>query len=252
MVEKGIPAVDEAVSKNDASILVEYLLTVPFRPNPQAIAYREERRDKLIAMDAPQVIIRNEEYFLGRVNGEAYTREKLSTMTLDELREELGGWGRESDSFELDRAWGDLDWFLQPAEVADNLLMSPSRPSVGDPSQTLLDQALIGGQPSPLDGTGSPIIRSLMPSEAGESLGYNPPETTQRMLDALMAVDVESWDEFVPTRVAQYDNSSENWGDTAEIVATELENAKMALSVTREAYRAAIERDFGVGCEFVL
>lgn len=252
VVERGFRAVNNAIAKGDTSILIEYILTIPFTPDPEVIAYRQARCHKLRELKAPGVIIQNEERMLRLVNGDAYSCDELSTKTISELCHLLGTWGWAHNSFGVDKAWYELDWFLQPADGPDDYLMYPIRPKVGDPAQTTIDQALKGSQKSPVDSTGSPIIRPCG-SDEDDCFGYNPPKSIPLINEALAAIDAQTWDELVPRRIDQYRRASQSLGDNADgIVAQELEHARTAFTVMQKAYTTAQEKGFGVACEYSL
>jgi hypothetical protein len=252
VVEHGLPLVNTAIAANDASILVEYILSIPFTADPDAVEQLRARCNRLREVQAPDVIIQDEERVLALVTGDEYSREKLTAKTLDELRELLGTWCWAQNSFRLDKAWYELDWFLQPADGPEDRLMFPARHEVGDPAQTLFDQALLGSQPSPLDDTGTPVIRTCGSQEDG-CFGYNPPDTVRAIDKALSTIEVQRWDELIPQRIDQYRRASFNLGDAVDdVVARELEFARRAFPVLQKAYNTACERGFGVACEYSL
>lgn len=252
VVERGIPAVNAALVADDTSLLMDYILSIPVMPDPEVIANRRDRWDQLRELKAPDVIIQNEERLYRLVSGEAYSRQALSAKSMGELRELLGTWEWVQNSFSIDKAWYELDWFLQPAAGPGDLLMYPIRPPTGDPSQSILDRALHGGERSPLDGSGSPIIRPCG-SNAEDCFGYNPPAAIASIDEALAAIDEHSWNALIQWRVNLYNQTCPDLGDAiSEIVLQEQELARMALAVARKAYRTARERGFGVACEYSL
>ena len=130
--------------------------------------------------------------------------------------------------------------------------MYPTRPSTGDPSQTPLDRALKGSQQSPVDDSDTPIICTCG-SEEEDCFGYNLPETIASIHDALAAIDEQSWDELVQKRIDLYlRESSDLQPYVADLVAQELETSRMALETMHQAYGVALERGFGVACEYSL
>jgi hypothetical protein len=154
-------------------------------------------------------------------------------------------------SYSLDKAWYELDWFLQPAEGEGELLLYPTRPSAGQRGQTLLDRALLGAQGSPRDASGAPLIGSC--GSEGE-FGYNDPETAAAICEALQAIDPQSWSRLLPRRIelhrrAQPDLSED---EAAEFAGRELEFAQDAFPILLRAYRDAQARRFGVACEYSL
>ena len=188
VVENGLRVVNDALSANDPGILVDYIASLPFNPEPEVVANRQARYDKLRALNAPDPILQNEERMLRLATGEAYARDVLTTKSMDELREVLGTWGWAHNSFNLGKAWQELDWFLQPADGPHDSLMLPQRPQVGDPAQTDFDRALNGSEQSPSDNSGLPIIRSCG-SQDTDCFGYNPPESIAAIHSAIIGVD---------------------------------------------------------------
>jgi hypothetical protein len=193
-----------------------------------------------------------EERTLRLVNGDAYSRDALQKQTLDELRELLGTWGWPQNSFSICQTWYELDWFLQPAEGPDYILMFPLRPKTGDPSQTPIDWALCGAQSSPRDNSGAPIIR-YCGSKHDDCFGYNPPDVVASIHAVLSTIDDQAWNDLVPQRIDQYQRANSEWGDNlAAVVSNELENARIAFAEMRQAYHAAQEQGFGIACEYSL
>jgi len=253
VVEGGLVAVNRALAAKDPEILREYIAGMQFTPDPAAVQSREARLQRLKEAQAPEMIVQNEERLLSLVNGEAYSAAALAGLSLGELREMLGQWGWAAQSYSLDKAWYELDWFLQPREGQGELLLHPSRPPVGDPQQTLLDQALHGAEPSPLDDSRSPIIRTCG-SQQPDCFGYNHPGKAAQISAQLEQIDPESWEDVVPRRAALYQRATPSL-DTETIEATvaqELEFARDAFDVMRRAYAAAAAGQFGVACEYSL
>ena len=104
VVENGIPAVNRALAANDASILAEYIVSIPFAPDQEAIAFRQARCDRLRELNAPDVILQNEERMLGLVRGDAYSRDEILSKPLDQLRQLLGSWCWVQNSYSIDKA----------------------------------------------------------------------------------------------------------------------------------------------------
>lgn len=253
VVEDGVVAINEAISRSEASILVDYILEIPFTPDPEAIAYRQARCERLREVKAPDVIIQNEERLMRLVTGEAYSRDELSKQSLDELRQLLGTWRWAEYSFSIDKLWSELDWFLQPAEGPDDFPMYPLRPKVGDEEQTLLDQVLKGSQQSPLDNSDIPIITPCG-SDEEDCFGYNPPSTVAEIVPALTAINPNAWADLVPQRIAMYKKTTLDVADSSiqGIVDRELEFARDAFPVCLKAYNTAMEHGFGIACEYSL
>ena len=253
VVEGGRGAVNRALAASEPGILREYIAALPLAPNPAAIAMREERLVRLRQYQAPAIIIENEERHLAEAKGEAYTPAALAGLSTDQLRETLGRWNWANCSYSLDKAWPELEWFLQPAEGQGDLLLYPPRPRTGAAGQTLLDKALHGGQPSPRDASGAPLIRTCgSPDE--DCFGYNDPPTAAAIDAALQAIDPHQWNELVPRRAALLRKAAPDLleGEAADIAAQELELAQDAFRVLRQAYRDATARGFGVACEYSL
>lgn len=253
VVQRGIHVVNAALAADDASLLRRYILDARFTPNSDAVAFRQGRCDQLRKVNAPRMVIQFEERMLGLVNGDAYSGSALAQMNLDELRALLGTWRWAENSFSVDKAWCELDWFLQPAEGPDGVfLMYPVRPKVSDPGQTLFDRSLKGSQPSPCDNSGMPIIRTCG-SQGDDCFGYNPPDAVESISLALSAVDDGRWSDLVPQRIDQYRTACPEFADDfAGIVSQELDDARMALDVVRHANSVASARGLGIACEYSL
>jgi hypothetical protein len=253
VVMDGRRAVDRALSAKDPNILREYIASLPLEINPAAIAMREERLARLREFQAPPMIIENEERHLAEAKGLAYRPEALALLSIDQLRETLGRWNWANWSYSLDKAWSELEWFLQPAEGQGDLLLYPPRPRVGEASQTLLDKALHGGQPSPRDGSGAPLIRTCgSPDE--DCFGYNDPPTAAAIDGVLQAIDPGQWNEPLARRAALHRQAASDLleDEVAEIADQELEFARDAFRILRQVYRDAADRGFGVACEYSL
>ena len=219
----------------------------------QSIVDRHTRRlAKLREFKAPDIIVQNEERFLGLARGEPYQTDQLEKATFAELRDLLGTWCWLNHSYSLDKAWSDLHWFLEPV-VGPVYPTCPRYLEVGDPEQTVLTKAMKGEKPYPKDDLGDPVIRTLGSTDADCS-GYNPPETCKLILQALQAVDVASWEELVPVRCALYkqENPDMPEEDVADCVANELSFAIEAFPILQSAYSRAVEKNFGVSCEYSL
>jgi hypothetical protein len=182
------------------------------------------------------MIIENEERFLALARGEAYAPAELAGLSLDELRV---------------KAWHELEWFLQPAEGVGDLLLYPDRPRAGESGQSLFDCALRGGQLSPLDDAGAPLIRTCG-SEDPDCFGYNDPPAAAAIAAALEVVDPQSWPALLPRRAELLRQAAAELSESeaAEIAADELQFAEDAFAVLRHAYRDATARRFGVACEY--
>ena len=252
VVESGLRVVNDAISRNDPAVLVEYILSLPFEPNLDVIAFRKSRCDKLRELNAPQVILDNEERFLRFVTGEFYSFAHLSTLTFDELRELLGTWRWVEYSFSVDKRWWDLEWFLQPKAGNEKFPLYPIRPSVGDPEQTLFDKSLHGSQASPEDISGSPIITSCGSPEGG-CFGYNPPDLVREISSTLQSVNMDAWDALIPERIDLYKREPLlTREDLDELVNREIMHAREALSIVKTAYKTAVDLGFGMAAEFCL
>lgn len=253
IVRRGMPVVNAALTTDDASQLMRYVREIPFTPSSDAVVFRQSRCDQLRKVNAPQMIIQFEERMLRLVNGDAYSADELAKLNLDELRELLGTWGWAENSFSIDKAWYELDWFLQPADgPSDDLLMYPIRPKVGAPAQTVFDWALKGSQQSPCDNSGMPMIRTCGSQDDG-CFGYNPPDVVAAISLALSAVNDQKWTDLIPQRIDQYSRACPEFANRfANIVSQELDYARMAFGVMRTAYSLARERGLGIACEYSL
>jgi hypothetical protein len=201
---------------------------------------------------APEIIIRNEEQFLRLANGEAYRPEEFQNSTLDELRQLLGTWCWLTHSYSLDQAWDELHWFLEPMAGPDDFPLHPSRPDVGDPNQSLFTKALHGEVNYPKDDLGDPVIRTLGSRERDCS-AYNPPQAAAAILAALQGVDPAAWDDHVPFRCQLYRRACGDLkNDEITFVEDELSRARDAFAVLIAAYAKAVEKGYGVSCEYSL
>jgi hypothetical protein len=156
-------------------------------------------------------------------------------------------------SWSFDRASDELHWFLEPTAGPDDHPLSPIRPEVGAPKQSVVNKALDGDGPYPTDALGDPIIRTLGSLEEGCS-GYNPPETCRVILAALERVDPLAWEAHVPFRCELYRRALPEVDpeDIAGFVADELSAARDTFPVLVSAYSRAVERGYGVSCEYSL
>jgi hypothetical protein len=250
---QGLRMVNDAIRHGDPEILRRYLTELPVDVDSSIVDFRVERLSKLRDLEAPEVIIRNEEQFLRLAKGEAYRPEEFQYSTLDELRQLLGTWCWVSHSYSLDKAWDELHWFLEPMAGPDDLPLHPSRLKVGDPNQAVFGKALQGEAHYPKDDLGDPVIRTLGSREPDCS-GYNPPETCAVILDALQRMEPAAWEEHVPFRCALYrraipDIDSE---EIAVLVEDELSFARDAFPVLIAAYSKAVEKGYGMSCEYSL
>jgi hypothetical protein len=253
VVVGGRRVVDRALREGKPEILREYIAGLPLEINPAEIAVREDRLARLRQYQAPAMIIENEERHLAEAKGEAFTPAALTLLSMDQLRETLGRWNWANWSYSLDKAWPELAWFLQPAEGEGDFLLYPMRPRVGEASQTLLDKALHGGQQSPRDDSGAPVIRTCgSPNE--DCFGYNDPPTAAAIDGALQAIDPEQWNDLLPRRAALHRLAASDLSEdeAADFAAQELELARMAFPALRQAYHDAAARGFGVACEYSL
>ena len=253
IVVRGLPAVNDAIRHNDPERLREYLKGLPIDVDPAVVEYRQTRLAKLREFAAPEIIIQNEERFLRWANGEAYQPNEYQSSTLDQLRHLLGTWCWVTHSFSLDKAWDELHWFLEPLAGPDEHPLIPTRPQVGDPSQSVFSQALQGAVHYPTDALGDPVIRTLG-SQERDCSGYNPPETCKVILSALQAVDPHEWEKPVPFRRELYQRAMPGMSDEelAGFVDDELANASDTLPVLVTAYSKAVEKGWGVSCEYSL
>jgi len=253
IVVRGLQVVQDAIRHQDPERLRCYLAEFPIDVDPDIVAFRETRLSKLRELKAPPIIIQNEEKFLRLANGEAYWAEELQKASFDELRQLLGTWCWITHSFSLDKAWDELHWFLEPAAGPNDAPLSPPCARVGDPEQTIFGKALQGAVSYPKDDLGDPIIRTLGSPEPDCS-GYNPPGVCQAILQALDKVNPDAWSEHVPFRLELYRRAG--WGMDDETIAglveDELTNARDVFGVLRSAYSKAVDKGFGLSCEYSL
>jgi hypothetical protein len=252
IVVRGLEMVNAAIRDNNPEILRQYLATLPIEVDQEVVDYRTRRLAKLRELKAPAVIIENEERLLRYANGEAYRNEAFQKASFDELRELLGTWCWPTNSFSLDKAWADLQWFLEPG-VGPYYPPHLEPPHVGDPQQTVYDKALQGTMPSPVDDLGNPIIRTLGSNEPG-CFGYNLPGTAQMILGSLERVDPSRWTDHVPFRCTLYRQHFPDMDDaeTADRVENDLAIAREVFPVLVAAYARASEKGYGVSCEYSL
>jgi hypothetical protein len=253
IVVRGLQAVCDAIHNDDPDRLRNYLRSLPIDVDPAVVEYRNSRLSKLRELSAPEIIIRNEERLLRIANGDAYRPEEFENATLDELRQLLGTWCWLSHSYSLDKAWDELHWFLEPMAGSDDLPLYPIRPQVGDSNQSIFNKALNGAVHYQTDELGDPVIRTLGSHERDCS-GYNPPESCKVILAALQAADPSAWEEHVPFRCELY-RRAEPEMDQEEIVGrveNELAMARAAFPVLVSAYSKAIDKGYGVSCEYSL
>ena len=253
IVVRGLETVNEAIRRGDPEILRNYLRELPVDIDSSIVDFRIERLSRLRELDAPEIVIRNEEQLLRLANGEAYRSEEFQNSTLAELRQLLGTWCWVTHSYSLDKAWGDLHWFLEPIAGPEDRPLHPLRPRVGDPNLTAFTKALQGAVHYPQDDLGDPIIRTLGSREPDCS-GYNPPETCTVILDALRGVEPGAWEEHVPLRCELYRRACPGLHDEeiAIIVEDEFAFARDAFPVLVAGYSKAVEKGHGVSCEYSL
>ncbi|HLJ93061.1 MAG TPA: hypothetical protein VKU02_07700 [Gemmataceae bacterium] len=250
---RGLQVVHDALGHGDPEILRRYLAELPIDIDPAIVEFHTDRLSRLRDLSAPEVIIRNEERFLHLANGAAYRPEEFQHATLDELRQLLGTWCWVSHSYSLDKVWDELHWFLEPIAGPEDRPLSAFHLQVADSKLSVFSKAFQGESPYPNDDLGEPIIRTLGSHEPGCS-GYNPPPTCAVILEALQRVDPAAWEEHVPFRGALYRRAIPDM-DNEEIagqVEHELAFAREAFSVLVSAYSKAVEKGFGMSCEYSL
>jgi hypothetical protein len=251
---RGLNAVNDAIRNQNPEILRDYLATLPVEVRPSLIDFHERRLSKLRALKAPEIIIENEELFVGMAKGEPYRPRAFATATLDELRHLLGTWCWLTHSFSLDKVWDELHWFLEPIAGPDEFLLSPYPfAKVGDTNLTVFTKSLMGSTHYPKDDLGEPIIHTCGSRQDGCS-GYNPPEACREILSALSAVNPASWDAQVPFWCELYRraNPTSDHEDIASRAQDELDSARGAFPILVSAYTRAVELGWGVSCEYSL
>ncbi len=251
---RGLQAVNDAIRHGDPEILRKYLTGLPVDVDSPIVDFHMERLSRLRDVEAPEIIIRNEEQLLRLANGEAYRPEEFQNSTLDELRQLLGTWCWVTHSYSLDKAWDELHWFLEPMAGPDDSPLQPFlRLEVGDPSQTVYGKALRGEVHYPKDDLGDPVIRTLG-SHDPDCSGYNAPETCMVILEALQGVEPAAWEEHVPFRCELYRRACAGLDneEIAGLVEDELSLARDVFDVLVAAYSKAVEKGYGVSCEYSL
>ncbi len=253
IVVRGLRAVNDVIRHNDPDRLRDYLRGLSIDVDPSVVEYHRDRLARLREVKAPEVIIQNDERFLRMATGDAYRPEEFQNSTLDELRQLLGTWCWLTHSYSLDKAWEELGWFLEPtAGPADHPLV-PIRPLVGDLQQSVFHKALQGSVAYPTDALGAPVIRTLGSLERDCS-GYNPPEICKVIVARLQEVDPHAWEEHVPFRCELYRRAIPGMtnDEIAEFVADERSIATETFAVLLSAYTNAVDKGFGVSCEYSL
>ena len=253
IVSRGLEVVNDALRTENPEILRDYLSGLPIEIKPELVEFHTLRLARLREVNAPEVIIENEVRFLQRATGEAYQPEAYRSATLDELREMLGTWCWQSYTYDLGKSWDELFWFLEPLAGPADYPLYPIRPSVGNQSQSPFSRALQGSVPYPVDDRGQPIIRTLG-SQEPDCSGYNPPEACSTILEALRSVDPATWMRHVSFRRELWLRTCRGWAEEEinERVETDLEMARESFPVLLAAYTEAVERGFGMSCEYDL
>src|SRR5262249_9102931 len=100
---------------------------------------------------------------------------------------------------------------------------------------------------------GKPVIRTLGSPE-GDCSGYNPPEICRAIVARLREVDPRAWEEHIPFRRELFRRAIPGMtdGEIAECVADELSIATGKFPVLLSTYTNAVEKGFGVSCEYSL
>lgn len=251
---QGLRAVNKAVRHDNPEILREYLGTLPIDVNKSVVDTRRARLSKLRELNAPKVIIQNEMRLLDMANGKSYRPAALKNATFDELREALGTWCWMNHCYSLGKVWGELHWFLEPKAGPDNLPLYPEvYHKVGDSDQTVFSKALKGTVSYPKDRLGDPVIRTLG-SRDPECSGYNPPNACKVILEALRGVKPAAWVRHVLFRSKLY---RLQWPgmkkkEIARQVKNDLSYAAEGFPILLSTYSKAVEKGYGVSCEYSL
>jgi hypothetical protein len=252
LVVRGLQAVNDAIRHGDPEILRKYLTGLPVDVDSSIVDYHRQRLSKLRDVKAPEMIIRNEEQFLRLASGAAYRPAEFQNSTLEELRQLLGTWCWVTHSYSLDKAWEELHWFLEPMAGPDDFPLHPLRLNVGDPNLTVFTKALHGEAQYPKNDLGDPVIRTLG-SSAPDCSGYNPPETSAVILEALERVELASWDDHVPFRCELYRRACGDLNnEELTFVEEELSCARDGFAVLVAAYSKAVKKGYGMSCEYSL
>ena len=126
------------------------------------------------------------------------------------------------------------------------------RLNVGDPNLTIFGKALHGEVHYPKDDLVDPVIRTLGSPEPDCS-GYNPPETCAVILEALERVELAAWDDHVPFRCELYRRACADLNnEEITFVEEEVSRARDAYAVLVAAYSKAVEKGYGMSCEYSL
>lgn len=230
----------EAGELEPVRALLFELLESPWVVQEALIAERRARLAKLEELRAPDLVLRNEERRIARLEGQGRSPEAVRAADAEQLRGLLHAWGRHGEElFFLDKSWDLIHWFADPARR--------ERPTPGPPArsaQTLVDQALFGSQPVPLELPGHPLWGD--PSEEGSA--YNPPGTAQAIHLLLDTLDTAAWEAVneelseVAVELAPYASSPGDPGD--------LDFARNYFSRLRLAYETAAAKGLGVSCDW--
>ncbi|HUE70060.1 MAG TPA: hypothetical protein VMP01_04155 [Pirellulaceae bacterium] len=253
IVVDGLSIVNDAIRKDDPEVLRRYLGTLPVEVDDVLVAHHRSQLAQLRKMKAPKEIIQIAEQSLRRVSGEPYRPPAFAAANFDELRELLGTWCWMNHCFSLDKAWAELNWFLQPRDATPEPPHYPMQPRVGDPTQTLFDKAIHGAEQYPCDQSGLPIIRTLG-SRHADCAGYNPPAISAAILERLETVDATTWPGLLSKYVAMYQRAFPNFDSemVQEIAEGDLDAAQELFPVLKAAYQRAVNLGFGVSCEVSL
>jgi len=104
-----------------------------------------------------------------------------------------------------------------------------------------------------MDDLGNPVIRTLGTRER-DCCEYNPPTTCISILEALQHVDPSTWDAHVSSRCSLFRRhcSYMDAGEVSERVSQELAAAREVFAILLKAYEKAVEKEWGVSCEYSL
>jgi hypothetical protein len=253
IVVDGLRITNEAIAKRDPEILRKYLATMPVEVDKDLVANSRARLEQLRKLKVPAQIIQIEERTLSGLSGEPYRVESIKSSTFDELRELLGTWCWRNHSVQIDKAWEELQWFLEPRDATTEPPYFPIPPRTGASNQSVFDKAIHGSQPYPLDLSGQPIIRTLG-TKKEDCTGYSPPEVVAVIYEALRHVDSATWPELLEQRIRLYRKCLPELdeGMIGDIVENELEIARVFFPQLKAAYQRAAEKEFGISCEFSL
>jgi hypothetical protein len=215
------------------------LRELPFDESPDLMAVQERRLARLRQLNAPSVIIENEELALSQFRRPS--GKLLDEAPLEELRSMLVRWNTRARTCDLSKLWDVLHWFCDEGRrqrvEGDWRLQRPNF----QPSE--IDFAIHGFERHPSDAAGQPIIVSGGMKDAD---WYNPPEVVRRIAHKLAGIDTSAW-KSIDAELDQVPHESQPYfGGLQERFACVTELFPRFCPF----YRQAADRGFGVSVEF--